>query len=126
MNSLNKVLTSMDFDFLGAGKHSMSSETMKASLNDDHFFFLDVRTEQELQHLTFPFVTHIPIHELPARLAELPKDKCIVPFCASIFRAAVVYTFLLANDFSEVKCLTASTEEIASILKPGPLAKILA
>ena len=126
MNNLNNALTKMDFDFLSTGQHSMSSEAMKAALQDEHFFFLDVRTEQELQYLNFPFATHIPMHELPARIAELPKDKCIVPFCAAIFRASVAYAYLLANGFTDVKCLTASTEEIASVLKPGLIAKILA
>ncbi|MBM9519195.1 rhodanese-like domain-containing protein [Desulforhopalus vacuolatus] len=125
MDSLDEVLAEMDFDFLGAGEHSMSADAMRKVLGNDHFFFLDVRTEQECQYLNLPFATNIPVHELPARKGELPKDKCIVPLCSSIFRGAVVYTFLLANGFEEVKCLTASTEQIASVLKPGPLAKIL-
>lgn len=126
MDSLNKVLTMMDFEFLSAGKHSMSCEAMKSALKDDHFFFLDVRTEQEIKFTNFPFAKNIPMHELPTRIAELPKDKCIVPFCASIFRASVVYSYLLTNGFTEVKCLTASIEDIASVLKPGLVANILA
>jgi len=126
MDSLDEVLAEMDFDFLGAGVHSMSVDAMCKALGNDHFFFLDVRTAREIQHLAFPFATNIPVNELPARKGELPKDKCIVAFCSSIFRGAVAYAFLMANGFKEVKCLTASTEQMASVLKPGPLAKILA
>jgi rhodanese-related sulfurtransferase len=125
MNNLDQVLTEMDFNFLGTGEHSMSIDAFRKVLGNKHFFFLDVRTEEELQYLNFPFATHIPLHKLPARIGDLPKDKCIVPFCSSIFRAAVVYTFLRANDFEEVRALTSTTEELASVLKPGPLSKML-
>jgi rhodanese-related sulfurtransferase len=126
MDSLDEVLTEMDFNFLGAGEHTMSVDGMRKVLGNDHFFFLDVRTAEEVQHLAFPFATNIPLNELPARKGELPKDKCIVAFCSSIFRGAVVYTFLRANGFDEVKGVAASIEQIVSILKPGPLSKMLA
>ena len=126
MNELDKVLMEMDFDFLGAGQHAMSVDGMRKVLGNDHFFFLDVRTDQEVQYLQLPFTTHIPLHELPTRMDELPKDKCIVPFCSSIFRAGVAYTYLVANGFDEVRGFAASIEDIVSVLKPGPLAKMLA
>ena len=124
MNKLDQSLTEMDFDFLGGGDHSMSTEGMRKTLGNEHFLFLDVRSNQELAYSTFPFAVHIPLHELPARMQELPKDKCIVAFCSSIFRGAVAYTYLRANGFNEVKCLTAPMEEIVAIFKPGPLAKM--
>ena len=126
MNELNQTLTEMDFDFLGNGNQSMSVEGMRKILNNDHFLFLDVRTDREKKYLAFPFAMHIPLHELPSRLDELPKDKCIVAFCSSIFRGAVAYTYLRANGFAEVKCLTATMEEMVGAFKPGPLIKMQA
>ncbi|WP_300668546.1 rhodanese-like domain-containing protein [Desulfoluna sp.] len=124
MNALDQVIAEMDFDFLGTGDHSMSVEGVRKVLGNDHFVFLDVRTDQELAYTVFPFAIHIPLHELPNRVSELPKDKCIVAFCSSIFRGAVAYTYLMANGFDEVKGLTASIEELVKIFKPGPLSKM--
>ncbi|WP_020588776.1 rhodanese-like domain-containing protein [Desulfobacter curvatus] len=124
MKDLNQILQEMDFQFLGSGRHSMSIDGMKKSLSDDNFVFLDVRTNEEVKYLSFPFAMHVPLNELPERLAQVPKDKFIVPFCSSIFRGAVAYLYLVANGYEDVKCLTASTEDMALVFKPGPLAKM--
>ena len=112
MNSLNKVIAEMDFNFFGSGEHGMSIEGMRKVLGKDHFVFLDVRSEKEIAYVSFPFAVHIPLNELPERLGELPKDKMIVTFCSSVFRGAIAYTYLLANGFEEVKGLTASMDEM--------------
>lgn len=126
MNELDQILAEMNFDFLGNGEHSMSVDGMRKALGNDQFRFLDVRTEREKEYCNFPFTLHIPLHELPSRLDELPKDKCIIAFCSSIFRGAVAFTYLRANGFADVKCLTATMEEMVGAFKPGPLAKMLA
>jgi len=125
MNNLDQVLINMDFDFLSQGKQALKIEALPKALQDEHNFFLDVRSSEEMKFLSFPFAKHIPLNEIPHRLNEIPKDKCIVTFCAAIFRGSVVYTYLSANGFKEVKCLTASSADIASALKPGMVAKIL-
>jgi len=124
MTDLDQVLTEMDFQFLATGDHSMSVEGMRKTLNNDHFFFLDVRTEKETRYCAFPFATHIPLNELPGRIGELPENKCIVTLCSSIFRSAVAYTYLRANGFEEVKGVTAPMEEMVAAFKPGPLGKM--
>jgi len=124
MKALDEVVAEMDFDFLGSGEHAMSVEGVRKVLGNEHFVFLDIRTDQEVGYVVFPFATHIPLHELPARMGELPKDKCIVAFCSSVFRGAVAYTCLRAHGFEEVKGLAASMEDLVKIFKPGPLAKM--
>ncbi|MBI9110721.1 rhodanese-like domain-containing protein [Maridesulfovibrio ferrireducens] len=124
MKGFDDVLTEMDFDFLGSGQHVMSVEGVRKALGNDHFIFLDVRTDLEQGYMVFPFAINIPLHELPKRINELPKDKFIVPFCTSIFRSAVAYTYLRANGFDEVKGLAAPVEDLVGIFKPGPLAKM--
>lgn len=59
MKELNQVLEEMDFDFLGHGDHSMSVEGARKTLGNDHFLFLDVRTEREQKYVVFPFAKHI-------------------------------------------------------------------
>ncbi len=124
MNDLNQVLTQMDFEFFGSGEHGMSVDGMRKVLGNDHFVFLDVRSDKEVEYLSFPFAVHIPLNELPERIGEIPKDKFIIAFCSSVFRGAIAYTFLRANGFEEVKGLTASTEDMVNAFKPGPLAKM--
>lgn len=124
MKALNDVVAEMDFDFLGSGEHTMSVEGVRKALGNDHFLFLDIRTDKEQGYVTFPFAKQIPLHELPARLEELPKDRFIVAFCTSVFRGAVAYTYLRANGYEEVKGLAASMEELVKIFKPGPLVKM--
>ena len=126
MNELDETLKKMDFDFLGKGDHAMSVDGMRKSLGNEHFLFLDIRTEKEREFCNFSFATHIPLHELPGRLHELPKGKCIIAFCSSIFRGAVAYTYLCANGFDEVKGVAATMEEMIGAFKPGPLAKMQA
>ena len=124
MEILNEAVAEMDFDFLSAGEHTMSVEGMRKSLGNDHVLFLDVRSDNELAYVSFPFAVHIPLHELPARVNELPKDKLIVAYCSSVFRSAVAYTYLRANGFDEVKGLAAPMEEMVKAFKPGPLGKM--
>lgn len=124
MTELDVVLEEMDFEFLGSGEHSMNTEGMRKALKNEHFMFLDIRSEEEVSYTTFPFAVSIPLQELPKKYNELPKDKCIVVFCSSIFRAAVAYTYLRAKGFDEVKSLTVPMEDMVKAFKPGPLSKM--
>ena len=124
MNELNQVLTQMDFEFFSSGEHGMSIEGMRKMLGNDNVVFLDIRSNREVEYLSFPFAVHIPLNKLPERLGELPKEKLIITFCSSIFRGAVAYTFLRANGFENVKGLTTTVEEMVKAFKPGPLAKM--
>jgi rhodanese-related sulfurtransferase len=122
MDLLDQVVSDMDFHFFGAGEHGMSVEDLRKALGNSHYLFLDVRTKREAEYAAFPFAVHIPLEELPERLSELPRDKMIVTFCASVFRGAIAYTYLLAKGFEDVKGMTATGEEMITALKPGPLA----
>ena len=124
MDRFDEFMGEMDFDFLSSGEHGMSVQGMAKALGNDHFVFLDVRTDREAEFVSFPFARRIPLERLPDEAKDLPKDKCIVTFCSSIFRSAVAYAYLRANGFDEVKGLTASMEEMVCAFKPGPLGKM--
>lgn len=123
MEGLGEKISRMDFIFLGSGQHGMSVEGMRKNLGNEHVVFLDVRTNEEVSHVSFPFAKHIPLNELPGRINEVPKGKLIVAFCASVFRGAIAYTYLLSQGFEEVKALTASIEDMLKLFKPGALYK---
>ena len=115
----------MDFQFFGNGEHGMPVDAMLNAIGNDHFLFLDVRTNEEVAKVSFPFAVHIPLEELPKRLNELPKDKFIVTFCAAIFRGAIAFAYLRANGFDEVKGLIGGLEDMVMPFKPGPLTKVV-
>lgn len=66
---------------------------------------LDVREPQEVAQGKIEGAIAIPLGELPARVAELPKNKDIVVYCRSGRRSAKAVSFLLENGFKHVKNL---------------------
>lgn len=69
-------------------------------------FVLDVREEWELATARIDPVTHIPMQQVPERLADLPKEGLIVVMCRSGGRSLQVARFLERNGYSEVANLT--------------------
>ncbi|HPY77082.1 MAG TPA: FAD-dependent oxidoreductase [Anaerohalosphaeraceae bacterium] len=69
-----------------------------SQLREDDFI-LDVRTDAEIKRGSIPGAAHIPLDDLRARLAELPADKTIYPFCGVGVRSYAAVRILLQNGF---------------------------
>ena len=128
MEKLNKIIKSMDFDFFGSGKHKV---TPSIHLADSNAVFLDVRSREEFETISFNLshhmpVLHIPIDEIPGHIAEIPEDKNIGVFCSSGVRSTMVYLYLRTLGFENVKIIEGGYAELADELKPGKLLKHLA
>ncbi|SKA74738.1 rhodanese-like domain-containing protein [Desulfobaculum bizertense] len=121
MDTFASELEKMDFEFFATGQYSFHVDEAVNLITNPHFLFLDVRAPEEVKYVEFPFAKHIPLDELPKRLDELPRDKFIVPFCASSFRAALAFGYLLSQGYDEVKALAEGSDALAGVLKPGPL-----
>jgi NADPH-dependent 2,4-dienoyl-CoA reductase/sulfur reductase-like enzyme/rhodanese-related sulfurtransferase len=65
----------------------------------DGEFLLDVRNPNELAVESVAGAVNIPLPELRARLAELPRDREILVFCRSAQRAYYATRILLQNGF---------------------------
>ena len=63
---------------------------------------VDVRSKGEFASGAYPKAKSIPLDSLPARLAELPKNKPIVVYCASGARAAQAVRLLSQAGFADV------------------------
>jgi NADPH-dependent 2,4-dienoyl-CoA reductase/sulfur reductase-like enzyme/rhodanese-related sulfurtransferase len=63
-------------------------------------FLLDVRNPPEVTVDPVPGAVNIPLPQLRARLAELPRDREILVFCRSAHRAYYATRILLQNGFS--------------------------
>ena len=68
----------------------------------DGVVLLDVREHDELAIAAVAGALHIPMREIPARVAELDPDKPLVVMCHSGGRSRRVADFLLGNGFSNV------------------------
>ena len=69
------VLREMDLEHLVMGEYGITVEEAANFVDHDHFQFLDLRAHDEHDHLLFPFALHIPIHELPDRIDEVPDRQ---------------------------------------------------
>ena len=69
-------------------------------------FVIDVREKWELDVASIPDVRHIPMGDIPARLAELDPHQEIVVMCRSGGRSTKVAQFLDSKGFSSVANLT--------------------
>ena len=73
-----------------------------AKLEQQDWFFLDVREPSEWEEAHIPYASLIPLGELTSRLSEIPKDKNIVVVCRSGNRSAVGRDLLINSGFTNV------------------------
>jgi rhodanese-related sulfurtransferase len=84
----------------------------------DEVQLLDVREPEELAIVSLPGALHIPMREIPGRLAELDRDRPVVVMCHSGVRSRHVAGFLLANDFKQVFNLAGGIDAWAVEIAP--------
>jgi rhodanese-related sulfurtransferase len=68
-------------------------------------FLLDVREPMEWDAGHPPGAHHVPMMELPARLAEVPGDRDVVVVCRVGARSAQVVAYLIHNGRDNVRNL---------------------
>lgn len=65
-------------------------------------YLLDVRTPQEYRQAHLADAHLIPIDQIERRLAEIPKNRPILVYCAVGSRSAQVFSFLARRGYPEV------------------------
>ncbi|MFH0241250.1 rhodanese-like domain-containing protein [Streptomyces sp. HK10] len=68
----------------------------KGPVGEEEFVVLDVRRNQERDEAHIPGSVHIPVHEVPDRIGEIPAGRIWV-HCAGGYRAGVVAALLDAR-----------------------------
>ncbi len=63
---------------------------------------IDVRSPQEFAAASYPGAKNIPVDVLPSRLADLPRDRPVVLYCASGTRSARAARILKQAGFTDV------------------------
>jgi rhodanese-related sulfurtransferase len=71
----------------------------------DTAYLLDVREPEEWRAGHAPGAVHLPMNEVPGRLAEIPREGDVVVVCRSGNRSAQVTAYLLGNGWSNVRNL---------------------
>jgi rhodanese-related sulfurtransferase len=66
----------------------------------DDFMLLDIRSAGELAQGVLPNAEHMPMHLIPVRLSELPKDKDVILYCHSGARSYHACAYLEQQGFS--------------------------
>lgn len=79
---------------------------------------LDVREPWEHELVRVAGALHIPMGEIPARLAEIPADQPLVVMCHHGMRSMQVAHFLLANGFKDVANLGGGIDAWAALVDP--------
>ncbi|HTX56054.1 MAG TPA: rhodanese-like domain-containing protein [Candidatus Acidoferrales bacterium] len=83
------------------------------------FVLLDVRDPDEIETVTVDWARWIPMHEIPQRLAELPKDEPIAVMCHHGGRSERVAAFLSARGFVHVVNVDGGIDAYAERIDPS-------
>jgi rhodanese-related sulfurtransferase len=71
----------------------------------DGAYLLDVREPDEWAAGHAPGAHHVPMMEIPARMAEVPTDVEVVVVCRSGGRSGQVTSYLMGNGWDNVRNL---------------------
>jgi rhodanese-related sulfurtransferase len=71
----------------------------------DGAYLLDVREPDEWEAGHAPGAHHLPMMEVPARMAEIPTDTEVVVVCRSGGRSGQVVSYLMGNGWDNVRNL---------------------
>lgn len=80
---------------------------------------VDVRETWEIERCPVPDATHVPMHELPRRIAELPRDRDLVVVCHHGVRSRFAASYLASAGFSPVWNLSGGVDAWATHVDPS-------
>ena len=84
----------------------VSPAQVKAKLDaGEAFTLLDCRNDDERAFCLIEPSLHIPMHQTPERLAEIPRDQPVVVYCHHGVRSLQVTSFLKTQGFDDVQSM---------------------
>ncbi|AOS45525.1 putative adenylyltransferase/sulfurtransferase MoeZ [Lacunisphaera limnophila] len=92
--------------------------TTAARLQAEGALLLDVREASEVATCAIPGSQHLPMGQVPAALAALPKDRLILVQCHHGGRSLRVTQFLRANGFTQVTNVAGGIDAWAREIDP--------
>lgn len=91
---------------------------MPASAVPDDVYLLDVREDDEWAAGHAPAAHHLPMTELPTRLAEVPDDRDVAVICRSGGRSAQVVAYLMRNGWDQVRNVEGGMDDWVTTGRP--------
>lgn len=79
-----------------------SSELKNRLDAGEDIVLLDIRSEAELRQGVLPDSEHLPMHLIPLKIQDLPKDKVVVLYCRSGARSYHACAFLAQQGVDNV------------------------
>ncbi len=95
VREVGNFLTTLPTDFYG-----VQPAAAKAQIDAIKPFILDVRDPSEYKEGYIAGAVNIPIRDLPAKIASLPKDKPILVYCGIGHRGAMAVVFLRGQGYN--------------------------
>jgi rhodanese-related sulfurtransferase len=77
-------------------------------------YLLDVREPDEWATGHAPGAHHLPMNQVPARMAEVPADADVVVVCRSGGRSGQVVSYLIGNGWDNVRNLDGGMQSWAA------------
>ena len=63
---------------------------------------IDARNPADVATGTISGARHIPLAQLPTLLADVPRDRPIIVYCAGGYRSSIAASLLLRHGFTQV------------------------
>lgn len=83
--------------------NEIDSESLRERLKSgEDLLLLDIRTPAEVAQGAIPGAQTLPMHLLPLRLNELPKDQDLVLYCRSGARSYQACAYLMQQGWGRV------------------------
>ncbi|MFO8071328.1 MAG: rhodanese-like domain-containing protein [Polyangia bacterium] len=126
MEAIDDALRALDFDYFSKGLHKISPAAL---FERPRAVFVDIRCDEELEVLPIrlgrPTCIHLPLHELPTRWHEIPRDRPVGLFCSGDIRSSMALAYLLARGYGSARIVSGGYEALVAQLEPGKLRGLL-
>ncbi|MFV0417909.1 MAG: FAD-dependent oxidoreductase [Dysgonomonas sp.] len=87
------------------------------NFNKDDIFLIDARTKEENEFGNIKGSVNIPVDEIRRRLAEVPKDKKIIIYCAVGLRGYVASRILMQHGYDNVYNLSGGYKTYSCVME---------
>lgn len=88
------------FDYETRADMKIDSKKLITLLAEKKAVLVDIRFPEETRAWKMGFGLHIPLNELPRRLAALPKNKIIVTACPHKDRSSIAMVYLRTKGYN--------------------------
>ncbi|NCA69590.1 MAG: rhodanese-like domain-containing protein [Sphingobacteriia bacterium] len=83
--------------------NEIDSESLQQRVaSGEDLLLVDIRTPAEIAQGAIPEALRLPMHMIPLRMSELPKDRDLVLYCRSGARSYQACAYLMQQGYDRV------------------------